>query len=101
MDSGFPVSLLKAANARRWLAFARAYVEARWPHAAAKPREGLTDTMTAVTIVLVKTCRGVLLLRSCGRSSANTSSFRTIGARNWGRLGGGAEVAGSGVASHH
>ncbi|MQY06491.1 tyrosine-type recombinase/integrase [Actinomadura macrotermitis] len=54
MDSGLPLSMLKAATARTWLEFARAYVDARWPHAAAKSREGLTDTMTAVTATLVK-----------------------------------------------
>jgi integrase len=58
MESGLPMSLVKAANARTWLAFARAYVEARWPHAAAKTREGLTDSMTAVTTVFVKDMPG-------------------------------------------
>ncbi len=58
LDTGLPLSLLKAATARTWLEFATAYVEARWPHAAAKSREGLTDTMTNVTPALVKYDRG-------------------------------------------
>ncbi|MEO3829682.1 hypothetical protein [Actinomadura sp. B10D3] len=58
LDSGLPVSMLKAATARTWLEFARAYVKARWPHAAAKSREGLTDTMTVVTLVFVKEMPG-------------------------------------------
>lgn len=58
VDTGLPVSMLKAATSRTWLQFARAYVEARWPHAAAKSREGLTDTMTAATLVFVKDMPG-------------------------------------------
>ncbi|MGK5551691.1 tyrosine-type recombinase/integrase [Actinomadura kijaniata] len=58
MASGLPLSMLKAANARTWLEFARAYVDARWPHAAAKSREGLTDTMTTVTLVFVRDLPG-------------------------------------------
>ncbi|WP_412519447.1 tyrosine-type recombinase/integrase [Actinomadura madurae] len=58
LDSGLPVSMLKAVTARTWLEFARAYVKARWPHAAAKSREGLTDTMTAVTLVFVRDMPG-------------------------------------------
>src|SRR5262249_16964660 len=54
VETGLPLSLLKAATARTWLEFARAYVDVRWPHAAAKSREGLTDTMANVTAVLVK-----------------------------------------------
>lgn len=57
-DTGLPLSMLKAATARTWLEFARAYVNARWPHAAAKSREGLTDTMTAVTLVFLKDMPG-------------------------------------------
>ncbi|WP_243711136.1 tyrosine-type recombinase/integrase [Actinomadura sp. KC216] len=58
MDTGLPLSMLKAESARSWLEFARAYVKARWPHAAAKSREGLTDTMTAVTLALLKDAPG-------------------------------------------
>jgi integrase len=44
--------MLKAKNARTWYAFAVAYVETRWPHAAAKSREGTTDALAHVTPVL-------------------------------------------------
>ena len=58
IDSGLPMSMVEAANARTWLEFARSYVQTRWPHTAAKTREGLTDAMTAVTIVFVKDMPG-------------------------------------------
>ncbi|MCW2877441.1 MAG: hypothetical protein JWQ95_1541 [Sphaerisporangium sp.] len=52
MDTGLPESMIKAKNARTWYAFAVAYVEARWPHSAAKTREGMTDALSNVTPVL-------------------------------------------------
>ncbi|MET8145365.1 tyrosine-type recombinase/integrase [Sphaerisporangium sp. NPDC005288] len=53
LETGLPESLVKAKNARTWLEFAQAYVLTRWPHAAAKSREGMTDTMTGVTLALL------------------------------------------------
>ncbi|WP_170223545.1 tyrosine-type recombinase/integrase [Nonomuraea turkmeniaca] len=53
MDSGLPASMVNAKDARTWYAFAVAYVHTWWPHAAAKSREGMTDTLATVTRVLV------------------------------------------------
>ncbi len=52
LDSGLPASMIKAKDVRTWYAFAVDYVHAWWPHAAAKSREGMTDSLTSVTLVL-------------------------------------------------
>ncbi|WP_432931993.1 tyrosine-type recombinase/integrase [Microbispora sp. CA-135349] len=52
VETGLPESMLKAKKARTWFAFAVAYVETRWPHSAAKSREGMTDALSNVTPVL-------------------------------------------------
>ncbi|WP_308201447.1 tyrosine-type recombinase/integrase [Sphaerisporangium perillae] len=54
VESGLPLSLVKAKAARTWLQFAQAYVLAKWPHSAAKSREGMTDAMTGVTLALLR-----------------------------------------------
>ncbi|GII84156.1 integrase [Sphaerisporangium siamense] len=54
VERGLPESLVKAKTARTWLEFAQAYVLAKWPHSAAKSREGITDTMTGVTLALLR-----------------------------------------------
>ncbi|MEU8268834.1 tyrosine-type recombinase/integrase [Sphaerisporangium sp. NPDC049002] len=54
LESGLPESMVKAKAARTWLEFAQAYVLAKWPHSAAKSREGMTDTMTGVTLALLR-----------------------------------------------
>jgi integrase len=51
-ESGLPESMLKAKSARTWYAFAVTYVETRWPHSAAKSREGMTDALSNITPVL-------------------------------------------------
>jgi integrase len=56
--TGLPESMLKAKNARTWLEFAKAYVRVRWPHQAAKSREGVTDTFMTITPVLVTERKG-------------------------------------------
>ncbi|MFF0864120.1 tyrosine-type recombinase/integrase [Nonomuraea sp. NPDC003560] len=53
VETGLPTSMVKAKEARTWYSFAVAYVHAWWPHAAAKSREGMTDTLATVTRVLV------------------------------------------------
>ncbi len=50
--------MVKTKDARTWYAFAVAYVHAWWPHAAAKTREGMTDTLANVTPVLTKDLPG-------------------------------------------
>ncbi|MEV0975089.1 tyrosine-type recombinase/integrase [Microtetraspora glauca] len=52
LESGLPASMIKAKDVRTWYAFAVDYVHAWWPHAAAKSRDGMTDTLTGVTLVL-------------------------------------------------
>jgi hypothetical protein len=67
VDAGLPESMVKAKDARTWLEFARAYVDAKWPHLAAKSRDGLTETMTGVTLALLKEQAGTpdtVLLRT-------------------------------------
>ncbi|GAA3825886.1 hypothetical protein GCM10022226_53300 [Sphaerisporangium flaviroseum] len=67
VESGLPLSLVKAKAARTWLQFAQAYVLAKWPHSAAQSREGITDTMTGVTLALLRDRPGkpdVQVLRS-------------------------------------
>ncbi|MBT2208715.1 site-specific integrase [Actinomadura sp. NEAU-AAG7] len=56
--TGLPESMLKAKNARTWLEFATAYVRIRWPHQAATSRQATTESLTAVTPVLVTDRRG-------------------------------------------
>ncbi|MFI6498701.1 tyrosine-type recombinase/integrase [Nonomuraea typhae] len=57
-DTGLPESMLKARNARTWLEFARAYLNVRWPHQAAKSREGIVETLVAVTLSLTTERKG-------------------------------------------
>ncbi|WP_246074537.1 hypothetical protein [Nonomuraea terrae] len=58
VETGLPTSMVKAKDARTWFAFVIAYVHAWWPHAAAKSREGMTDTLATVTRVLVSDAPG-------------------------------------------
>ncbi|MEU8379463.1 tyrosine-type recombinase/integrase [Streptosporangium sp. NPDC048865] len=53
LDSGLPPSMVKAKETRTWYSLAVAYVHAWWPHAAAKTREGMTDSLAYITPVLV------------------------------------------------
>ncbi|GAA3125119.1 hypothetical protein [Nonomuraea salmonea] len=39
LETGLPQSMLKAKEARTVYAFVRAYIDMKWPHAAAKTRE--------------------------------------------------------------
>ncbi|MCO6004498.1 tyrosine-type recombinase/integrase [Actinoallomurus purpureus] len=52
-ETGLPESMMKAKQAATWLAFVLAYLDAKWPHAAAKSRDGLTDSLATVTPALV------------------------------------------------
>ncbi|MGV9776610.1 tyrosine-type recombinase/integrase [Streptosporangium sp. NPDC003464] len=58
LESGLPLSMGKAKDARTWYAFAVTYVHAWWPHAAAKTREGMTDALANVTPVLMRDLPG-------------------------------------------
>ncbi|WP_433370280.1 hypothetical protein [Streptosporangium sp. CA-115845] len=53
METGLPTSMAKVKNAVTWFAFVMAYVDMKWPHAAAKTRDSLTDALATVTPALV------------------------------------------------
>ncbi|WP_223166245.1 hypothetical protein [Nonomuraea sp. SYSU D8015] len=57
-ETGLPQSMLKAKNSRTWLALARAYMEAHWPHLAPNSRKNTSETLVAVTLVLTADRRG-------------------------------------------
>jgi integrase len=73
VDSGLPASMLAAKTGLTWYAFALKYVEVKWPHAAAKTRDSLTDALATVTAALVEDRPGKpdeLLLRTALRQYA-------------------------------
>lgn len=51
--TGLPTSMLPAPSAQTWLAFAQAYIDVKWPRAAAKTRDSLTDALATVSAALV------------------------------------------------
>src|SRR6266496_2204054 len=51
--TGLPESML-ATSGPTWLDFAQRYVDMKWPHAAAKSRDSLTDALATVTAALVE-----------------------------------------------
>ncbi|MEV6868582.1 site-specific integrase [Streptosporangium subroseum] len=53
METGLPSSLLAVKSAVTWFSFTLAYVDMKWPHAAAKTRESLTDALATITPALV------------------------------------------------
>ncbi|MGI5162263.1 tyrosine-type recombinase/integrase [Microbispora sp. CA-102843] len=53
LETGLPVSLVKVKQAVTWFAFVLAYIDMKWPHAAAKTRDSLTDALATVTPALV------------------------------------------------
>ncbi|MEU7857886.1 site-specific integrase [Nonomuraea sp. NPDC049141] len=57
-DMGLPQSMLKAKNSRTWMAFARAYMKARWPHLAPGTRQNVAEALVAVTLVLTTDRKG-------------------------------------------
>ncbi len=57
-ESGLPGSLETAAPAKTWLSFVLSYVDVKWPHAAAKTRESMTDALATVTAALVEDMPG-------------------------------------------
>ncbi|MDT0270023.1 site-specific integrase [Streptomyces sp. DSM 44915] len=62
VETGLPESEFRAAEESEreeeppvsWFAFCRDYVAARWPAVAAKTREGMADSLAAVTLALLK-----------------------------------------------
>ncbi|ADG86814.1 tyrosine-type recombinase/integrase [Thermobispora bispora] len=53
VETGLPVSMVKVKQAVTWFSFVVAYVDMKWPHAAAKTRDSLTDALATVTPALV------------------------------------------------
>ncbi|GAT69019.1 integrase [Planomonospora sphaerica] len=53
LETGLPLSLLAVKSAVTWFSFAMAYVDMKWPHAAAKTRDSLTDALATVIPALV------------------------------------------------
>ncbi|MGR6921085.1 tyrosine-type recombinase/integrase [[Actinomadura] parvosata] len=56
--TGLPQSMLKARKSRTWLALARAYMKAHWPHLAPTSRSNTMETLVAVTLVLTVERKG-------------------------------------------
>jgi len=54
IESGLPLSMLKAKSARTVFDFVRAYVEMKWPHVAAKTRDSMSDALSTVLPALTK-----------------------------------------------
>jgi integrase len=54
IESGLPASMLKAKSARTVLEFATAFVEMKWPHAAAKSRDSMSDALSTLLPALTK-----------------------------------------------
>lgn len=59
IKSGLPESMIQAKEAVSWLGFVQACIASRWPHAAAKTRDSMTDALATVTPVLVTDAAGM------------------------------------------
>lgn len=53
-ESGLPVSMHPATSGPTWLEFAQRYVDVKWPHAAAKTRDAITDALATVSASLIR-----------------------------------------------
>ncbi|MEV0353139.1 site-specific integrase [Nonomuraea sp. NPDC050680] len=58
IETGLPLSMIKAKEARTVLDFVRAYVEMKWPHAASKSRDSMSDALSTVLPALTKETPG-------------------------------------------
>ncbi len=56
---GLPEPMARALNARSWYDHAIAYVDVKWPRAAATHRKGIAEALVTVTPALLSTSRGV------------------------------------------
>ena len=73
------MSMLRAKNATSWFAFVLAYIDVKWPRAAAKTRDSMTDALATVTAALVDDRPGrpdVLVMRRALRQHALVPSAR-------------------------
>jgi integrase len=76
---GLPVSMLRAKNATTWFAFVLAYIDVKWPRAAAKTRDSMTDALATITAALVDDRPGrpdVLVMRRALRQHALVPAAR-------------------------
>lgn len=81
IGEGLPMSMRRAKRARSWFAFVLAYVDMKWPRAAATTRNSMTDALSTVTAALVDDRPGqpeVRLLRRALRQFALVPSSRTL-----------------------
>jgi integrase len=53
-ETGLPESMRPTAENVTWLTFAQQFVDAKWPHMAAKSRDTMTDGLATVTAALVR-----------------------------------------------
>ncbi|MGW7483491.1 tyrosine-type recombinase/integrase [Nonomuraea muscovyensis] len=58
IQTGLPVSMLKAKEARTVFDFVRAYIDMKWPHAASKSRDSMSDALATVLPALTKDMPG-------------------------------------------
>ncbi|MEV7011146.1 tyrosine-type recombinase/integrase [Streptosporangium sp. NPDC051022] len=54
VETGLPQSMIKAKDARTVLEFVTAFIEMKWPHAAAKTRDGMSDALATILPALTK-----------------------------------------------
>lgn len=52
--TGRPVSEARTKNPTTWYAHSRAYVEMKWPRAAAKTRRSIVEALTSITVTLTR-----------------------------------------------
>ena len=57
-DTGLPVSMRRANRSVSWYAFARKFVDMKWPRAAATTRRTNAEMLTAITVLMLKGERG-------------------------------------------
>jgi integrase len=58
VETGLPDSMQPTDAGPRWLELAQRYLDAKWPRAAAKSRDSMTDALATVTAALVTTEAG-------------------------------------------
>ena len=81
IGEGLPVSMRRAKHAKSWFTFVLAYIEMKWPRAAATTRNSMTDALATVTAALVDDRPGqpeVVLIRRALRQYALVPSSRTL-----------------------
>ncbi|GIH12468.1 integrase [Rugosimonospora africana] len=81
IDSGLPDSMVEAKEATSWLEFVQSYVSMKWPGAAAKSRDSMTDALATVTPVLVRDLPGrpaVDAMRTALRDFMLPPAFRQL-----------------------